>query len=234
MKRIKKFTLILSCCVILSACGNATPANTGSAHPVSQEAQESTISQEQITESCKKAFQSLNTAADTTTEIMNVVEKAWYYSIYYDDICDKLGQSKLNRNYGYGYSDYTGLDWAEVKSAMDSILEENGSGSFKEQTFMYHELNYCFACAIRYYSNNGILSETQALLDSTKTLIKDISNMDSNCKYLEELKLYYSDINAGFEYIQKPTGSYKDLIADNSNYQEKFQTHRNSLSFDLE
>lgn len=228
------FTVLIS-----TACGTAD--NSGDRGTVHQEntvveetkttetVEEEVDKSENVMDSCKIAYTSLVASADVAMEYSTCVEKAWYYSIYSNDIRKKLGYREIdiNDNQDRSYAEFTGLDYTEATNAMMSISVYYNQG-------LYTNASNCVKCAQTVYNDNETIPKTIELLDNTKTLIKQIEEMDPECKYLDELKTFYSDVNSCIEHVQSIEGNFMDFQTANKAYQEKFETHKNNLSFDLE
>ena len=240
MKR-KAIILYLCTSIILTGCGATGNVDQGTSQGTENEQNTEVVAEEteeiekpDPIDSCKTAFQSLNAAAEVAIEYQDCIGNAWYYSIYADDIRKKLGYRELNADTDQymSFAEYTGLSSSEVDKAMLSIMSQAGMNWYAQGLFL--KANYCVQCVQTVYEENGTISATTELLDSTKELIKSTSEIDPECKYLEELKLYYSDIVACIEHSQSISGNYKEYTAENATYQEKLNTHKNTLSFDLD
>lgn len=169
----------------------------------------------------KLAFSKLNDSASILSRAMSDIYDAWKWGIYdWDD------------------NDYSCATNAKNLQKEVSINLETGAGEASPAAMLlfYSYLydngwNGCIDLVVDSYEASGLYQEVETLLSEAQAALKTVSESNADYQYYPTLKQYYSKLQAMFEFVKSPTGSFEQLKTTTNDYANDIRTYQGDLSF---
>ncbi len=222
MKKLIAITLVLTMCIVMTACGNGN---------------------KKAFEVSKVAYENVNTAYKITEQFGTDVYEAWRLGIYEEDeILDdgvshlalslSLSEDELNNGVGYIMADVTDKDWFTLSYSEKSELIKEGENIFE---MMDNDLfSLCVVIVTSSYIVNGKIEEAQNALDTAKSQMKELSESYSDYEHYPNLKGFYTTTGSFFDFCQEPTGSFQQLKYTINDYKNEARDYINDLDYIFE
>lgn len=169
----------------------------------------------------KTAYMKLNDATSICNKAMSDIYNAWMWGIYdYDDSKTGAENAKsLQKEVSIDLRDESGeYSVAGGMLTLSSLLYDN-------------DWQGCVELVISSYKDTGLYQEVQTLMDEAQQALKAVSEGNADYQYYPMLKQYYAKVNAMFEFVQSPTGSFEQLKTTKNSYSNDILNFQGDLSF---
>ena len=184
----------------------------------------------------KEAYDNVVTAYKIIEKIGSDIYEAWRLGIYEDDkiLIDGVGYLASNLS----------LTESEIIAGISFLLsnEDNASNSKISKSTANRYFNrfedslfsFCVLVTSSAYKANGKINEVQTILDSSKDLMKKLSEQYSDYEHYPNLKKYYTNTKSFFEFCQNPTGSFEQVKNTINDYKNKARDYASDLDYIFE
>lgn len=168
----------------------------------------------------KVAFSKLNDSASILSRAMSDIYIAWKWGIYdFDDYATcSTNAERLQK---------------EVSINLElGAGEDSSPGAYLVYyAWIDSEWQGCIDLVVDSYEASGLYQEVEALLNEAQAALKTVSESNADYQYYPSLKQYYSKLQAMFEFVKSPTGSFEQLKTTMNNYSTDIRTFQGDLSF---
>lgn len=169
----------------------------------------------------KLAFSKLNDSASILSRAMSDIYDAWKWGIY--DWEDSASASTNAENLQKEVSINLELGAGEDSSPGTYLLL---------YAILYDsEWQGCIDLVVDSYEASGLYQEVETLLSEAQAALKTVSESNADYQYYPTLKQYYSKLQAMFEFVKSPTGSFEQLKTTTNDYANDIRTYQGDLSF---
>lgn len=168
----------------------------------------------------KLAFSKLNDSASILSRAMSDIYDAWKWGIY--DWNDSESASTNAENLQ-----------KEVSINLDLGAGEDSSARYLVVRAIFYESDWqgCVDLVVDSYEASGLYQEVETLLSEAQAALKTVSESNADYQYYPTLKQYYSKLQAMFEFVKSPTGSFEQLKTTMNDYANDIRTYQGDLSF---
>lgn len=184
----------------------------------------------------KEAYDNVVAAYKLVEEIGSNIYEAWRLGIYEDDEIVDDGVKYLSSKLDLTEDEIiagVALTLAGEDGEPNSELSKSTANLYfillEEELF-----SFCVAVTSNAYKANGKINEVQTILDSSKDLMKKLSEQYSDYEHYPNLKKYYTNTKSFFEFCQNPTGSFEQVKNTINDYKNKARDYASDLDYIFE
>lgn len=183
----------------------------------------------------KEAYNKIDVAYEITEEFGSDIYEAWRLGIYEDDeiLDDGVGYlaSKLSLSEGDIIAGVSRVlsDLGEETTSLTKSTANTYFKLFKNQLF-----SFCVMVVSSAYKANGKVARAQDALNSSKDLMKKMSEKYSDYEHYPNLKEYYTTTKSFFAFCQDPTGSFEQVKTTINDYRNEARNYVSDLDYIFE
>ena len=186
----------------------------------------STTPTKQPTEFGQEVYNNLLIAAELCDTYKYAVYNAWYFSIYEFD--DYTASQKLaaveNSTIVSDFAVKVKIPKKDLQPLIESFPDELG-------VFALSDFNSSVGFVLTAFENNGTQEKLDSALSSAKATLKELTEKHPGYSECENLKKFYTEVNAYAEYIKSPTGSFETMKTTTQTHQNNVRTAKSALDF---
>ena len=194
-------TMLLSSALSMSACG---------------------FSQRKAYNASKNAFEKTTEAYLLVNQFSKDIYEAWRMGINERSSFDDEEELEA-------FADELYIDYTSIRLAIGSLLGKSGyvHGDWEKlQRYCYPDsfFSACVAVVSEAYKISGKDNEIASLLNDAKDSMKTLGNKYSDYAYYPDLKDYFSNTLAFFDFCKHPEGSFEQVVQTFNNYRNNART----------
>ena len=174
----------------------------------------------------QKIYNDLVTASELCETYRNAVYNAWFFAIYeFDDYTSsqKL-ESPQSSTIVADFARKVGISPSEIRSVVANYPEGLG-------VIALSDFNASVAFVLSALEKNGTKVKLETALSSAKNNLKNLTEKYSSYDESENLKKFYTEVNAYAEYLKNPTGSFETMKSTTQTHQNSVRTAKSALDF---
>lgn len=171
-----------------------------------------------------EVYNSLNTAQQLCTEVMDSIYKAGYFATY--EATEYINpQARLE-----GFCSEVNLDTEETLNALETVLKSVGysSPTDTQKIAALERYDLAIKTVIQIYTNNRTFTAINDNLIIAKSSFKAVTNDYRDYNTLES---YYSKISEIVQFCKSPKSSFEQLQPIINEYNTSLKNHKSKLSF---
>lgn len=230
MKKYFAMILVAAICLSLCACGGRNRAYDDS----------------------KVAFEKIHEAYTLVETFGSDLYEAWRLGINeLDEITGKGGYYTTTYDYEAGLAYFCGeldIDESWIAHGIASLyygedyetsidVTDKAAVAKVYKTMMTNadsQFSTCVHIVTEAYDVSGKTQEIEELLDEAKVLMKDMSNKHSDYEHYPNLKGYFTNTLAFFDFCQNPIGSFEQVVETINNYRNEAREYYFDLNYIFE
>lgn len=186
------------------------------------------IQKELVYENAKKAYETLNEAADICFKGMDDIYGAWYFGIYkrskvasYENIFEKLAAETPH------------FSKAQLEEAAENFGTMLGLKNPKDAVglLIKADWQYCLQLVEVAIMLRGDYDTIDSLMKDAQSILQELTGEYADYKYYPKLKEYYATVSSYAEFFKSPTGSFEQLKDTINNYENNIRTYQTDVGF---
>ncbi|MBQ4135768.1 MAG: hypothetical protein IJD73_01740 [Clostridia bacterium] len=174
----------------------------------------------------QQIYNDLVTASELCETYRYAVYNAWYFAIYEFD--NYTGSQRLeapqNSTIVTDFAIKVGIPQDEMRTIIANYPEGLG-------VYALGDFNSSVNFVLYALKDNGTEAELDSALSTAKTTLKDLTGTYSTYSECENLKNFYTEVNAYAEYLKNPTGSFETMKSTTQTHQSNVRTAKSALDF---
>ena len=197
----------------------------------------------------KEAYNSIKTAWTVAERIGDDLYNVWHGCVWEkDDLSSKglqffVDKTSLSmeevlegcaaRNYINEQYAKTKITWNEIDEEMKQFYRDATVKAFEKasRTGQYAAMDDSLWSIVNAYKLNGMIYETQELLETAKQAMKELPE---DYEYYQELKGFYTTASALIDFCASPSGSLNQYSTLLNDYRKEARDYMNELDFVFE
>ena len=183
------------------------------------------LQKELIFDNAKKAYETLNQAADICIKGMDDIYGAWYFGIYKLKDKEISTMASIDKNYVYYYlaNETPHFSSTELQKAAESY----GINA----SYVASDWQYCLYVVEAALETNGKYSRVDDLLADVQKTLQQLTDQYGDYEYYPKLKEYYSRVSSYADFFKSPTGSFNQLADTINDYENNIRTCQQDVGF---
>lgn len=174
----------------------------------------------------QQIYNDLVTASELCETYRYAVYNAWYFAIYEFDnytAAQKI-ETVENSKIVSDFVSKVGISKEDLLPIINSYPEGLG-------VYALNDFNSSVNFVLYALKDNGTEAELDSALSTAKTTLKDLTGTYSTYSECENLKNFYTEVNAYAEYLKNPTGSFETMKSTTQTHQSNVRTAKSALDF---
>ena len=174
----------------------------------------------------QQIYNDLVTASELCETYRYAVYNAWYFAIYEFDnyaAAQKI-ETVENSKIVSDFASNVGISKEDLLPIINSYPEGLG-------VYALNDFNSSVNFVLYALKDNGTEAELDSALSTAKTTLKDLTGTYSTYSECENLKNFYTEVNAYAEYLKNPTGSFETMKSTTQTHQSNVRTAKSALDF---